>query len=82
MVIIAILTLIVSSIACVVSIHAYRYTKKRDKKQREALLKRKKAQLDALEFASRMGISANEAGSIRANIEALRAEIDILSGLE
>ncbi|MBR5653456.1 MAG: hypothetical protein IKX22_05180 [Prevotella sp.] len=75
---VSVLTLLVAIATYCVTQKTYRYTKKRDKLQREELIRRKEAQLKAMEDTSRFGMSHTDAGSIRVNISALRAEIEQL----
>ena len=75
---VSVLTLVVAFATSCVTIKSYRYTRKRDKVQREELIRRKEAQLKAMNDASKIGISYNEIGSIMVNQAALRAEIEQL----
>lgn len=75
---IAILTLLVALATYCVTKRSYNYTRKRDKKQIEDLIRSKEAQLKAMELSSRMGVSHTEMGSVMMNQAALRAEIEQL----
>lgn len=79
---VAVLTLLVAIATYCVTKSSYNYTRKRDKMQREELIRRKEAQLKAMGDASRMGISHTEIGSIMVNQAALRAEIEQLKELQ
>lgn len=75
---VAIITLLVALATYRLTKRSFHYTQNRDKKQIETLIKSKEAQLKAMEEASRFGMSHTDAGSIRVNISALRAEIEQL----
>ena len=77
-----VLTFLVAFATYCVTKRSYNYTRKRDKMQREELIRRKEAQLKAMGDASRMGVSHTEIGSIMANQAALRAEIEQLKELQ
>lgn len=73
-----VLTFLVAFATYCITKRSYNYTRKRDKKQIEDLIRSKEAQLKAMELSSRMGVSANEIGSIMMNQAALSAEIEQL----
>ena len=79
---VAVLTLLVAIATYYVTKRSYNYTRKRDKVQREELIRRKEAQLQAMHDASKMGISHTEIGSIMVNQATLRAEIEQLKELQ
>lgn len=75
---VAVLTLLVAFATYCVTKRSYRYTRMREKKQIEELIRSKEAQLKAMEETSRWGVSYTESGGIRVKIAALRAEIEQL----
>ena len=75
---IEILTLIVGIATLVVSISTFIYTRNRDKRHLKSLIRRKKAQLEAMEMAMKAGFNVSEIGSLNGNIAALKADINQL----
>ena len=75
---IEILTLIVGIATLVVSISTFIYTRNRDKRHLKSLIRRKKAQLEAMESSMKTGFNASEIGSLNGNIAALKADIEQL----
>lgn len=59
----------------IVAICTYVYTRNKDKRHIKSLIKRKKAQLEAMEKASKVGVNVSEMGSVMGNIAALEADI-------
>ena len=78
---VAVLTLLVAFATYCVTKRSYRYTRKREKKQIEELIRSKEAQLKAMGDASRWGVSYTESGGIRVKMAALSAEIEQLKEL-
>lgn len=72
------ITLIVAIATLIVTILSFIYTKRNNKKRIKNLISIKEAQLKVMEQNSRYGLSASEAGGIRGQIAALRAEIEQL----
>lgn len=62
----------------IVAISTYIYTRNKDKKHIKSLIKRKKAQLEAMEKAMKAGFNVSEIGSLNANMAALKADIEQL----
>lgn len=75
---IEILTLIVGIATLVVTISTFIYTRNRDKKHIKSLIRRKKAQLEAMELSMKAGFNAYEIGSLNGNIAAIKADIEQL----
>lgn len=75
---IEILTLIVGIATLVVTISTFIYTRNKDKRHLKSLVKRKKAQLEAMEMAMKAGFNVSEIGSLNGNIAALKADIEQL----
>ncbi len=71
-------TLLVAIATFIVSIMAYRYTRQSDKRHKLEKLKRKQAQLDAMEDSLRCGVEFSAASHLRVVISGLRAEIEQL----
>jgi hypothetical protein len=59
----------------IVAICTLRYTHNRDKRHVKSLIRRKKAQLEAMKMASKVGINVSEMGGVMGNIAALEADI-------
>lgn len=78
---VAVLTLLVAIATYYVTKRSYRYTRIREKKQIEELIRSKEAQLKAMGDASRWGVSITESGGIRVKMAALSAEIEQLKEL-
>lgn len=72
------LTLLVSAVTLIVTIWSFAYHRNRDKKQIKSLIKRKKAQLAAMELSMRAGMNVSEIGSMSSNVAALKADIEQL----
>lgn len=62
----------------IVAIRTLCYMRNRDKQELKSLIKRKQAQLNALESQSRAGVNVSEIGSVIGNIASLKAEIEQL----
>ena len=75
---IEILMLIVGIATLVVTISTFIYTRNKDKRHLKSLVKRKKAQLEAMEMAMKAGFNVSEIGSLNGNIAALKADIEQL----
>ena len=73
-----VLTLIVGIATLVVAISTLIYTRNKDKKHIKSLIRRKKAQLEAMEMSMKAGFNASEVGSLNGNIAALKADIEQL----
>lgn len=73
-----ILTLIVGIATLVVTISTFIYTRNRDKKHIKSLIRRKKAQLKAMELSMKAGFNVSEIGSLSGNIAAIKADIEQL----
>ena len=54
------------------------YTINRDKRHIKSIIKRKKAQLNAMEMSERAGFNITEVGGLSGNIAALKADIQQL----
>ena len=72
------MTLIVAIATLIVTILAYRYARKSNKRNLQNLIASKEAQLEALDHATRFGVNVSEAGSLRAKQSMLKAEIEQL----
>lgn len=73
-----VLTLIVAIATLVVSILAYRHSRKREKINTKNLLASKEAQLNAMRTASKLGVSYSELGKMSYDESLLSAEIEEL----
>ena len=59
----------------IVAISTFIYTRNKDKRHIKSLIRRKKAQLEAMKMASKVGVNVSEMGSVMGSIAALEADI-------
>ena len=59
----------------IVAISTFIYTRNKDKRHIKSLIRRKKAQLEAMKMASKVGVNVSEMGSVMGSIVALEADI-------
>ena len=71
-------TLIVGIATFIVSVMSYRYVRKKDKRSKQEMIRRKEAQLKAMEESMRWGIEYSAASHLRVEISGLKAEIEQL----
>lgn len=71
-------TLIVAVATLIVTIMSYRYTRKRDKKNKIEKIRRKQAQIQAMEEGLRWGVEVSAASHLRVEIAGLKAELEQL----
>jgi len=71
-------TLLVSIATLFVAIMTFRYNRHSDKRHKLELIKRKKAQLQAMEESLRYGVEHSAASHLRVEISGLKAEIEQL----
>lgn len=62
----------------VVAMSTLHYTRNRDKKELKSLIKRKQAQLKAMEMQSIVGVNVSEMCSVMSNIALFQSEIEQL----
>lgn len=71
-------TLLVSIATLFVAIMTFHYNRHSDKRHKLELIKRKKAQLQAMEESLRYGVEHSAASHLRVEISGLKAEIEQL----
>lgn len=59
----------------IVAISTFIYTRNKDKRHIKSQIRRKKAQLEAMKMASKVGVNDSEMGSVMGSIAALEADI-------
>ena len=75
------MTLLVAIITLIVSVLTLVYSLRRDKRAKISLINRKKARLEAMKKASKVGVTISEMGGVIGNIAALEADIDQLKNM-
>ena len=59
----------------IVTISTFIYTRNKDKRHIKSQIRRKKAQLEAMKMASKVGVNVSEMGIVMGSIAALEADI-------